>query len=103
MAEKANKEGNNVEVDGKLRAKNYLMKIFNIADALATFRIRVINIKHYEIGQKLAMPREWFERMQAQAYPSFRLVSFEEMLKAQLEIVLAKMLLVYERLNNFYM
>jgi hypothetical protein len=65
---------------------------------------------HDEIGEKLEMPREWFERMRAQAYPPSVNVkpgegltpTDEEKLTAQVDILLAKTLLVYERLNKFY-
>jgi hypothetical protein len=101
------------EVEGKLTGKNYLAKIFNSADAVhSTFR-KLKEIKWPkkigdQIREKLEMPREWFEKRQAQGYPSLNLgdpVTMDaqfRMLDAQVEIVLAKTLLVYERLNKFY-
>jgi hypothetical protein len=56
------------------------------------------------IVEKLEMPRELYERMEAQAHFSNHKPSelTEEMGKALVELVVAQTLLVYERLNKFY-
>jgi hypothetical protein len=62
---------------------------------------------HDEIGEKLEMPAEWLDRMHAQSYPpkpkKGPVIVTEEMMKIRVETAFAKTLLVYERLNNFYM
>jgi predicted RNA-binding protein with EMAP domain len=94
-----------------LTAINYLKKIYDMADTVdSTLRTITPEIEwrkeiHEEIGKKLEMPREWFEGMHAVAYPHDkhgRLIVTEEALNVQVELLLAKTLLVYERLNQFY-
>jgi hypothetical protein len=85
---------------------------FNNAEDMAASR-KLAELKertkiHNEIRENLEMPREWFESMQAQAYPPSTkqgegLNNKEKMMNAQVDILLAKTLLVYERLNTFYM
>jgi hypothetical protein len=86
-----------------------LQSIFNIAEAVdPTFHdITPESLwrkyLHKEIGDELAMPQGWFERTQAKAHqkPINEIVK-EEMMNAEVDILLAKTLLVYERLNKFY-
>jgi hypothetical protein len=59
---------------------------------------------HNQIRQKLEMPREWYSKIHADAYPDMqgKYEPTEEMVHLRVELLLAKTLLVYERLNKFY-
>jgi hypothetical protein len=59
---------------------------------------------HDQIRDKLEMPMKWYSEMHAIAYPNIQGEHklTKEMAHLRVELLLAKTLLVYERLNAFY-
>jgi hypothetical protein len=55
---------------------------------------------------KLEMPREWYSNIQAEAFPPHndkkKLTVTVEMVQKRIQMLMAKTLLVYNRLNEFY-
>jgi hypothetical protein len=58
---------------------------------------------HGPIYKRLEMPKEWLKKAQTEAYRGPHPDLTPEMVEKRVQIVLAKTLLVYERLNAFYM
>jgi DUF438 domain-containing protein len=101
VASVAEKEGNIV------KAKNYLENLFNMCEAVKSIWQSLpptwLTKIHDQIRDKLEMPIEWYSKMHAAAYPDIQGHEVtEEMLYLRVELLLAKTLLVYERLNRFY-
>jgi hypothetical protein len=85
--------------------KNYLERLFNMHEDVQLFLQKLPH--QWGIGNihdKLEMPKEWYSKMHAIAYPNIRghYEVTEEMVHLRVELLLVKTLLVYERLNRFY-
>jgi hypothetical protein len=99
----------NLHAIGKIEnAKNYLESLFKMYEAVQSMRERLppkwpIEF-HGKLHDKVEMPKEWYSKMHAAAYPNIQGEHklSEEMLYMRVKLLLAKTLLVYERLNKFY-
>jgi hypothetical protein len=86
-----------------------LQSLFNIHEAvqsiLQSLPSRWKTEIHGKIRTKLEMPTEWYSKMHADAYPNIQEGDYEvteKMVHLRVELLVAKTLLVYERLDKFY-
>jgi hypothetical protein len=96
------------KIGGMVKAKNYLESLFNMCDDAHSILSKLPRIWqnkiHDKIRNKLEMPREWYSEMHADAYPNIQgnYELTEKMVHIRVELLLAKTLLVYKRLDKFY-
>jgi hypothetical protein len=96
------------ETGAIVNAKNYLENLFNMYKAVQSILTKLPPKRKTEIydqiRSKLEMPWEWYAKMHAIAYPNIQgeYELTDKMVHLRVELLLAKTLLVYERLDKFY-